>query len=134
MRAGPRDSFPVAEQRLDPGLIGRRVRSAELLGNRHCGEALSGAVGTHLRAVVADREQQRHLPGGEQVGQRVGPAAGQRGAQRFGREGVAELEQPFGAQRGGEDDLDLGGAPLAAHQACRSTYERPVNGARKLTP
>ena len=61
----------VPEQGLDPGLVGRRRRAPELLRDGQRGHELTGAVRAHLRAVVADREQQRHLPGDGELGQAV---------------------------------------------------------------
>ena len=51
--------FEVAEQRLDPGLVSRSSRPAEVLGDRAQRHELPGRPGGHLRAVVADGEQDR---------------------------------------------------------------------------
>jgi hypothetical protein len=64
-------ALDVAEQGFDPGLVGGCGRAAELLGDRQDGHELAGGVGPHLRAVVADGEQQRDLPGGGEFGQGV---------------------------------------------------------------
>jgi len=52
----------MAEQRLDPRLVGRRARPAEVLVDRAQRHELAGGSGGHLRAVIAHRQQDR--PGG----------------------------------------------------------------------
>ena len=54
-------AFDVAEQRLDPGLVSWRGAPPEVLSDQADGHELSGVTSTHLRAVVADRQQQRDL-------------------------------------------------------------------------
>src|SRR4051812_13708243 len=49
----------VAEQALDPGLIGRGAGPAEVLRDRAHDEELARGAGGHLRPVVADGEQHR---------------------------------------------------------------------------
>ncbi len=54
-------AFDVAEQRLDPGLVGGCGAPPEVLSDRTKGHELGGVTSTHPRAVVADRQQQWHL-------------------------------------------------------------------------
>src|SRR3979490_3237458 len=51
--------FDVAEQALDPGLVGRGAGPAEVLGDRAHRHERSRVHRGHLRPVVADGEQHR---------------------------------------------------------------------------
>jgi hypothetical protein len=110
----------VAEQALDPGLIGRRSGPAEVLGDRAHRHELAGRAARHLRPVVRDGEQHRR----ENVNVNVG-----REGEGVGGHGVLacldELEQSLGLERVEEHDLHLGrgffdrdelGDPFAGHE------------------
>ncbi len=107
-------ALDVAEQRLDPALVCRRVRSPEVLRDRAHDHELPRRPRGHLRPVVRHGEQDRAaLVIHGRVDEPVGAAL-----ERL-------VEQPLGLQRVGEHDLDLGrgllgrddrGQPLAGHQ------------------
>ena len=86
-------AFDVAEQGLDPGLVGGRGPASEVLGDRAHGHEFGGVAGAHLRSVVADRQQQRDCVAVGQVCVGVVEAGG---------EFVGE--EPFALQCFGEQD------------------------------
>src|SRR5215211_6388426 len=90
----------VAEQRFDPGLVGRGAGTAEVLVDRAQGHELAGRPARHLRAVVA--EGQQHRPGGIINGKIHQPVL----------TGPDQLGQPLALHRLTEHDLDLGGGLL----------------------
>jgi len=113
----------MAEQRLDPGLVGWRAGTAEMLVDRAQGHELPGRARGHLRTVVAERQQ--HRPG------RVVHA----GVDQAVLAGADPIQQPLARQRVGEHHLDLGGGlldrddlgqPLAAHQVSTTVAATPA--------
>lgn len=101
-------SLDVPEQGLDPCLVLRDAGTAELAGDGHPGEELPGAVGGHLRPVVADRQQQGPVPAGDDLGDGLLPPVGQGPDQIVGGGRIGAGPQVLGFQRLGEGDLDLG--------------------------
>jgi hypothetical protein len=123
----------VAEQRLDPGLVGGGAGAAEVLMDRAQGHELAGGATGHLRAVVA--EGQQHRPG-RIIDGGVDQAVLTSGDPR---------QQPLALQRLPEHDLDLGGGllgrddlgqPLAAHQVLDhgGGHARPGEVGRVVDP
>ena len=106
-------AFDVAEQRLDPGLVGGRGGPTEVLGDRAHGHEPGGVTGAHLVTVVADGQQQRDSVAVGQVGVGVVEAGDELvgeelfAAQRFG-------EQDSGGDRVRRDGV-VGGDPFAGH-------------------
>ena len=90
----------VAEEALDPGLIGRGSGPAEVLSDRGQRHELPGRARGHLRTVVGHGEQHR-------TGLVIDVDAGQPVL-----DGGDLIEQPLGFERVGEHDLDLGGGLL----------------------
>jgi hypothetical protein len=52
-------ALDVTEEGLDPRLIGRRMRAAVVLGDRHQRHEGAGGLGFHRRTVVGDGQQDR---------------------------------------------------------------------------
>ena len=92
----------VAEQALDPCLVGRGAGPAEVLRDRAHGHELPGRAGGHLRTVVTDSEQDR--PANRIIEERIGDAV-----LMSGDELVEALKLQGVAERG----LDLGAGLLA---------------------
>jgi hypothetical protein len=85
----------VAEQGLDPGLVGRGAGPAEVGHDRAHRQELAGGAGAHLGAVVGHGQQDRD----------VGVVAIERGA---GLSGFDAGPQAFVVEGTGEQHLDLG--------------------------
>jgi hypothetical protein len=93
-------ALEVTVEALDPSLVGRRARPAEVLGDGAQRHELAGRTRRHLGTVVRHRQQDRPalvVDGG--VDQAVGS-------------GLDQAEETFGGQGVGEDDLDLRGGLL----------------------
>jgi hypothetical protein len=92
-------ALDVVEQGLDLGLI-LGVRAGELLGDGGSGHELAGGDRAHLRAVIADGQQQRDVPAAGQVVHGVAVAAGDCLPQRRGGHLVGQLQPVLGSNAG----------------------------------